>query len=251
MENVYPPEIACFSAISSTDFDHLPTGQFIYGFFQPMPEYKQGFKWVALTDVFKTASTSKRTRGKTVPPGTLIYVSKPMPGDNEGLKQSVRQVMPIGIAVDGIQMPFTTASIQVSGIGCVKTGGAMISRFTNKTHEYSLTNSSSTLHRVATCAGSLSFEEAPHKLEQNHINAFANIIPSTGEILRKTHNVHRSWCRVSIERIRRWMPATATLPPFEHDESSPGNPFKVEDGKLNVNSNLVPQSEKAWFNTEN
>ena len=243
MEAAYPPENACFAAISATDFDQMPG--FSYGYFAPASPHNKQYKWVSLS---KAGNMSKRARGPLVPPGTLVYVAKPSSADT-----FARDVMPIGIATDGIQTPFTTASLQVSGVGCVRTGALFLTNINNS--PFSETASSEPdntilLNRIANTFACRAFEQNTAKDIQNRVGFWGPIIPSAGEIPRKLHNAHRSWARTSIEAMRSWNAESPSIPPFERDAKGA---FEVSGApeSVTVDSSQVDTVNAKWANTEN
>lgn len=239
MEAAYPPENACFAAISATDFDQMPG--FSYGYFAPASPHNKQYKWVSLA---KSGSASKRARGPLVPPGTLIYAAKP-----SSVGEWARDVMPIGIATDGIQTPFTTASLQVSGVGCLRTGAVAIDWITNSPFDdHDAIDKTNDLVKVGIRFANRAFEQTGNKARQNKINSWGPIIPSSGEIQRKVHNAHRSWARTSIELMRTWNAESPSIPPFNQDAN---NLFKVTGDHVTVNATTVTAVGAKWANTEN
>jgi len=237
MEAAYPPENACFAAISATDFDQMPG--FSYGYFAPASPHDKQFKWVSLA---KAGSETKRARGPLVPPGTLVYVAKP-----STVLAWARDVMPIGIATDGIQTPFTTASLQVSGVGCLRTGAVSL-HGVSKTPFNRSRDESKELNKVALRYAQRAYEQSTNKQKQNRILSWGPIIPSAGEIKRKLHNAHRSWARTSIETIRSWSAESPSIPPFNQDND---NLFEVSGRVVTVNSSTATAVGAKWSNTEN
>lgn len=242
MESAYPPENACFAAISSTDFDDNQQDGFAYGYFTPAGKQ---YKWVLLKS--GSASSAKRTRGPLVPPGTLIYVIKNNKSSTDAEVQRItKEVMPVGIAVDGIQMPFITASVQVSGVGCVRTGGITLTKVTKNAHE-NVGASRTDFLRIAENYAGRAYDQAVGPNVQNLVQNWGPIIPSAGEVVRKEHNGHRSWARVSIESMRLWAIETPSKPPFEKYSGS-GYEFEVVGSNLKIDSSLG--SAAGWKNTD-
>ncbi len=224
MESAYTPENACFAAISATDFESPSTRGFCYGYFAPgLPDGEQTC-WRSLTGLGGQPA-SKRQRGELVPPGTLIYVAKPLTSldtiDPIQVAPAVRHTMPIGIATDGIQLPFTTASLQVSGVGCVRTGAVSLDK---------LTHASTTNLDLHDCTNTATmtryFSQRAYGQDTSagtaNIPYFGVLIPSEGEVARKIYNAHKSWQRISIEVVRNWKLECASQPPFKRTTSADG-----------------------------
>jgi len=221
MESAYAPENACFAAISATDFEDPSTDGFCYGYFAPgLPDGEQ-FCWRSLTGLGGQPA-SKRQRGELVPPGTLIYVIKPTTSldkiEPSRVASAVRNTMPIGIATDGIQLPFTTASLQVSGVGCVRTGAVTLDSVTHAaTIDPDYINYTNTAEMTKHFAAR-AYGQSP---SAGKIVNFGVLIPSEGEVARKLYNAHKSWQRISIEVVRKWMLECASQPPFKREIDLP------------------------------
>jgi len=217
MESAYAPENACFAAISATDFEDPSMDGFCYGYFAPgLPDGEQ-FCWKSLTGLGGQPA-SKRQRGELVPPGTLIYVIKPATSLDKieplSVASAVRNTMPIGIATDGIQLPFTTASLQVSGVGCVRTGAVPLDSVTHTaTIDPDWENYTNTAEMTKFFAAR-AYGQSP---SAGSIVNFGVLIPSEGEVARKLYNAHKSWQRISIELTRKWMLECASQPPFKRE----------------------------------
>jgi len=187
---------------------------------------------------------SKRQRGELVPPGTLIYVIKPTTSsdkiDPSTVETAVRNTMPIGIATDGIQLPFTTASLQVSGVGCVRTGAVPLDSLTHSATINANLGDYTNTAKMTRFFASRAYGQSP---SAGKIVNFGVLIPSEGEVARKLYNAHKSWQRISIEVVRKWMLECASQPPFkrEMDTATGRKIFKlVDNGKKIV---LQPQSD--------
>jgi len=232
MESAYAPENACFAAISSSDFDQAPL--FSYGYFAPGYTEATPYQWVSL-DQKSSRDSLKRVRGAATPAGTLIYVARRSDG-SDFYSRTIRSVLPVGIAIDGIPSPFLTASLQVSGVGCLLTGAVSLK---NVRGHATLPSTLATLNgNVASAYYSRECAQAiPADKKLNVVNAWGPIIPSDGEILRTLHNARRSWCRASIENYRQWSSET------------PSNPvFKMKRGEFNVNDG-VGVADLKWDTT--
>jgi len=202
MDSPYPPENACFAAISHADTP---------------PNFEYG--WLSLSDIStlhwnplitRADRGNKRARATPVEPGTIIYVrhqtAEPSDATFDGFfKCSKVKIMPVGIAIDGIPQPFVSASIQVSGMASCRTQGA---KFLNVADCLTVDGDYKKRYAEARASSSAAVKEAafdyvgriaPQLAKQHvYIPGIGDVHPAEGTVRRTRDNSERSWTRVCM-----------------------------------------------------